>query len=62
MPESRIGLWLARHRRGSRRHLVESEVAGDVVTRCGRRMAEQDARGRGLHPFADHPNCETCSA
>lgn len=61
MPESRIGQWLARHRRGSMRHIVESEIADRVVTRCGRQMALQDASGRGLAPFEDHRKCRVCA-
>lgn len=59
---SYIGQWLARHRPGSVRHLVESEIADRIVTRCGRQMAANDSRGRGLHPFVDHALCALCSS
>jgi hypothetical protein len=32
-----VGQWV---KRGRKWHLVESIVAGDVITRCGRRMAD----------------------
>ena len=36
-----IGDWVRRPPRG-KFHLVESVVAGDVITRCGRRMADDN--------------------
>lgn len=40
-----IGKWVRRRR--TKWHLVESEIEGDVVTRCGRRMrATTIDRGR----------------
>lgn len=59
MSESYIGQWLARHRRGSKRHLIESEITDRLVTRCGRQL-RLDIGGRGLHPFEDHEKCEQC--
>lgn len=41
-----IGDWIAREKRRIP-HLVDSIVAGDVVTRCGRRMRDE--------PNADGP-------
>lgn len=51
MDESRIGQYVARLRSSSTTgpaHIVESEIAGDVITRCGRRMAPKTADGYGL--------------
>ena len=39
MSEPQIGNWI--RRTGQRWHLCDSIVAGDVVTRCGRRMADK---------------------
>lgn len=51
MDESRIGTYVARirsaHTTGPA-HFVESEIAGDVITRCGRRMDAKTKDGRGL--------------
>lgn len=33
-----IGEWIRRRRPGSKWHVVESIVADDAVTKCGRRM------------------------
>ena len=33
-----IGDWVRRRRAGAKWHLIESVIAGDAVTRCGRRM------------------------
>jgi hypothetical protein len=54
-----IGHWLARHRSGSKRHLVESEVTDRLVMRCGKEM-KLILGDRGMHPFEDHPLCQTC--
>lgn len=41
MSEPQIGNWVRRTgRSGQKWHLVDSVVAGDVVTRCGRRMSD----------------------
>jgi hypothetical protein len=40
-PLVKIGDWV--RRRGGKWHKVESVVAGDAVTRCGRRMHEVSA-------------------
>jgi hypothetical protein len=53
------GQWLARHRPGSKRHLIESEIADRLVTRCGKQMKIMLGE-RGMHPFMDHAYCETC--
>jgi hypothetical protein len=55
-----IGQWLARHRPGTKRHLIESEVTNQLVTRCGRHMTLV-LNGRGLHPFEDHEYCKVCA-
>lgn len=39
-----IGQWVMRERRQVG-HLVESIVADDAITRCGRRMPERTSRG-----------------
>lgn len=44
--EPMIGDWIVREHRGLP-HLVESLVAGDVVTRCGRRLANEPTRTGG---------------
>jgi hypothetical protein len=42
----KIGDWVTRERYGSP-HYVESLVAGDVVTRCGRRMTNEPTKTGG---------------
>lgn len=42
---SRIGMYA---KRGSKWHLIESEIEEAVVTRCGRRMEPQDAHGNAV--------------
>jgi hypothetical protein len=42
-----IGDWVQREKRGVP-HYVESIVAGDVVTRCGKRMRNEPNRDGGL--------------
>ena len=39
MSDLRIGVWAKRT--GQKWHLVDSTVAGDIVTRCGRRLADK---------------------
>lgn len=53
---SRIGLWLSR--RGQKAHLVESEIATRIVTRCGREMEVEAAGG----PIGDYSlaRCKQC--
>lgn len=44
----RIGAWVRRERNGvalSKGHYVESVVADDAFTRCGRRMHDEPRRG-----------------
>lgn len=62
-----IGNWVRRHGRG-KWHVVESVVAGDAITKCGRRMAPRPG-GVGLdvsevEPLTrmiDQPqNCKRC--
>lgn len=43
-----IGDWVRRRRVGAKWHVVESVIAGDAVTRCGRRMRDHSAD----HPIA----------
>lgn len=54
-----IGEWVMRQRRHVG-HLVESVVAGDAITRCGRRMAERTTRGELVEaPFGSR-KCGFC--
>lgn len=57
-----IGDWVMRERRGVP-HLVESLVAGDAVTRCGRRMRNEATRDGLLvaSPFGTR-KCRQCTA
>lgn len=41
-----IGEWVTREHRGLP-HLVESIVAGDAVTKCGRRLHDEPTRSGG---------------
>jgi hypothetical protein len=46
--EPMIGDWVTRTKRGLP-HLVESVVAGDVITKCGRRLSNEPTKtGGGL--------------
>ena len=58
-----IGDWITRERRGVP-HLVESIVAGDVVTRCGRRLSDEPTKSGGglvrLVTIVNYPKCRTC--
>jgi hypothetical protein len=56
-----IGQWVKRSRL-TVAHLVESVVAGDAVTRCGRRMADEP-NSRGPLVEADYwtPKCLGCT-
>ena len=46
-----IGDWAIREKRGAA-HLVESLVADDVVTKCGRRLTDEPNTSGGLVLFA----------
>ena len=46
-----IGDWVMRERRGLP-HLVESIVADDVITTCGRRMTDEPTKTGGPLIFA----------
>ena len=61
-----IGNWVRRP--GGKWHLIESTVAGDAFTKCGRRMDKTNANGR-LEVIDDLPltrmigqpqNCKMC--
>lgn len=39
----KIGEWVRRQRAGAKWHAVESVIAGDAVTHCGRRMRPKTA-------------------
>lgn len=61
-----IGAWVARWRERSsglrivtRYHLVESEIAGRQVTRCGRQLAPRD--GTELAFATEPPVSERCT-
>lgn len=54
--------WVAREHRGVS-HLVESLVAGDVITRCGRRLRDEPTKSGGalvLWRMFDVPKCLAC--
>ena len=58
-----VGDWVQRAKRGVS-HLVESIVAGDVVTKCGKRMRDEPNRDGGLEhsSLLDRFNrCKRCS-
>lgn len=56
-----IGEWVMREKRQVG-HLIESLVAGDAITRCGRRMAERNTRGELVEaPFGTR-KCHSCTA
>ncbi len=55
-----IGDWVRREH-GGKPHLVESIVAGDAVTKCGRRMADEpNSRGKLISDLDTEP-CQICS-
>ena len=43
-----IGYWVRRKGAGAKWHLIESDIAGDAVTHCGRRMKSLNDE----HPIA----------
>lgn len=55
-----IGDWVMRVRYGVA-HVIESTIAGDAVTRCGRRMTDQPTNGGVLQraPFGTR-QCRSC--
>lgn len=58
----RIGTWVKREKR-QHWHLIESLVANDAVTRCGRRLRDEP-NSRGGLTFTDYPGppiCEGCT-
>ena len=55
-----IGDWVRRER-GGKPHLVESLVAGDVITNCGRRLPDEpNTRGKLVSDLDSEP-CRICS-
>lgn len=63
--DSRIGQYVIRYRNGeavTRPHLVESVVADDAVTRCGRRLRDERPSGMELRYTAVPAVriCKTC--
>jgi hypothetical protein len=65
MSDPRIGQFAIRYRNGvaeTTAHLVESIVADDAITRCGRRMRDERPSGMELR-YQDVPAvriCRTC--
>lgn len=57
-----IGTWVKREYRIYPWHLVESFIAEDAITRCGRRM-RNEPNSRGALVFTDGPGakCKVCS-
>ena len=56
-----VGDWVSRARRGVP-HLVESIVADDVVTRCGKRMRDEPNRdGELVVSGPGERRCKVCS-
>ena len=59
---NRIGTWVKREKRRNW-HFVESLVAGDAVTKCGRRLADEE-NSRGGLVYSDAPGigleCKGC--
>lgn len=49
MSAPQIGVWVKRT--GTKWHLVDSVVAGDAVTRCGRRMRDPDLQVSEVMPL-----------
>jgi len=54
-----VGDWIRRDKRGAP-HLVESIVAGDVITKCGRRMKDEPNRDGGLILALYGRKCRVC--
>lgn len=50
LSDIRIGSWVQR-KPGQKYHLVESVVTGDVITRCGRRLADPFAETSPYPPL-----------
>jgi len=58
----RVGDWVQRERSGMP-HLVESLVAGDVITRCGKRMTDEPTKSGGALVLATYgQRCRVCQA
>ena len=57
-----LGQWVMRQRYGIG-HLAESQIAGDAITRCGRRMSDEPTSGGVLEiaPFGT-PKCRQCTS
>ena len=57
-----IGSWIRRER-GGMAHLVESIVAGDAITHCGRRFSDEPTQSGGhLLPTLDLSHvCSMCA-
>ena len=62
MTHPMIGAWVMRERYHVA-HLAESIVAGDVVTRCGRRMTDEPTRDGGaiVASPSGTRQCRTCT-
>ena len=58
----KIGLWVRRERRATRWHRVESMIADDAITACGRRLSDEPTVDRGGLRYASDPPDETQAA
>lgn len=48
--------WARRARSKATWHVVESHIENRAITKCGRQMAEHDAKGRELETVYAEPN------
>lgn len=60
-----VGSWVRRAKSGAKWHFVESVIAGDAITRCGRRMADPDFLESAVEPLTraigQPQNCQLCA-
>jgi hypothetical protein len=65
MVEIAIGKWVRRERPEAKWHVVESVIAGDAITHCGRRMADPGLEVSEVEPLTrligQPQNCKRCS-
>ena len=64
MADFPIGIWAARfdgERQVTKWHLIDSDIAEDVLTRCGRRIAQRSKRGVLLIDANPTDRCRQCS-
>jgi hypothetical protein len=64
MAAMQIGSWVRRSGKNTKWHLVESIVAGDAFTRCGRRLRDPDLDVSGFEvltrAIGQPQNCRYC--